>query len=500
MFHLSSIHPQVRLQIKEEREEAQRVATAGELQAQALRNEIENITDTLRSVRRELSVDRAALIKQKGKTSQAVRSLRIHQEEHAEATSAWRREETAKITALIALKQQELADMDRVASNREAALAKVHAEDIERLKANAVAETTLALSKAETRHATVVQDMAQRFDARLHVEKDKLERKLGEARNLAARHLSDHVNAKENNGTLSAALVQLEKDKQAKIIALRGEIAKREARVAALEATLSSRVQEFDAEREEAARVADEQHAKLERFREVSLALVAAGKTLKADLMRAEGSVVAWKTQVAKEEARAEAAEALLRQKNQEIRRLRQGFRVQGAAAEEAMGRAAAAENHAAVLRPQLAEARAVAQEAVAHIKDMDSGYVPRPNESFSERLERSLVSASRGVEELADEEHSLWRRDASFGAWVEERRGGNSRNNHGGKENRLNALQLRQQQKKHEKEKRVVAAAELEKVEHRLMVLQARANDRVLAVSSMPSQKSGGSEDSSWI
>ena len=100
------------------------------------------------------------------------------------------------------------------------------------------------------------------------------------------------------------------------------------------------------------------------------MALEAAGKSLKADLARAEGSVTA-EDAGCKEEARAKAAETLLLQKNKEIRRLRQGLRMKGAATEEARG-TAAAENREASLRPQLAEARAVAKEAVAHPKNID--------------------------------------------------------------------------------------------------------------------------------
>ena len=170
-------------------------------------------------------------------------------------------------------------------------------------------------------------------------------------------------------------------------------------------------------------------------------------------------------------------------QKNKEIRRLRQGLRMKGAATEEALGRAAAAENREASLRPQLAEARAVAKEAVAHLKDIDKGDVSRPNEAFSERLERSLISAS--IEALADEEHSLWRRDAAFGAWVEDSVG------ESGKENQMNASgREKNVQLTKKSDSRVAAAAELEKLERQLKVLKAKAGGG----------RGGGSDESAWI
>ena len=66
---------QVRLELKEQRELAQKEGTRKELQVQALRSEIEHISETLRNVRRDLSIEKAALISQKAETAQVVRSL-----------------------------------------------------------------------------------------------------------------------------------------------------------------------------------------------------------------------------------------------------------------------------------------------------------------------------------------------------------------------------------------------------------------------------------------
>eukprot|EP00946_MAST-07B_sp_MAST-7B-sp1_P005268 g5268.t1 len=476
---------QVRLELKEQRELAQNEVTRKELQVQALRSEIEHISETLRNVRRDLSIEKAALISQKAETAQVVRSLTMQRDEYAEAEAAWRREGAAKMNALTVLKQQELTDVERIASSRESELLKSHAEEIATLQALAKEDISKAISEAEKRHKSSSEEMAQRYDAKLVVEKEKLEKALAEARKLAAKQMSHHTDAKRENDKLLASVEELRKEKLAEVTALKGQIANYEIRMGELEATMASRVKEFEADRAEASRHSEEQRTKLERYREVSLALEAAGKSLKADLARAEGSVTAWKTQAAKEEARAKAAETLLLQKNKEIRRLRQGLRMKGAATEEALGRAAAAENREASLRPQLAEARAVAKEAVAHLKDIDKGYVSRPNESFSERLERSLISASRDIEALADEEHSLWRRDAAFGAWVEDSVG------ESGKENQMNASgRGKNAQLTKKSDSRVAAAAELEKLERQLKVLKAKAGGG----------GGGGSDESAWI
>ena len=105
-------------------------------------------------------------------------------------------------------------------------------------------------------------------------------------------------------------------------------------------------------------------------------------------------------------------------------------------------------------------------------------------------------MSVSRGVEALVEEEHSLWRRDASFGAWVEEQRDVMSKMNNvnevpNGKENYDNpdGFNIEPQQNplavsKKNENRRAATVAELDEVERRLMVLQQKTNEKVWAVS----------------
>ena len=456
----------VRSELSDEREKAKHHTISSELKITSLNSELDETIETLRGVRKDIAKERAELEIQKGKTSQAVRSLKRIQEEHTEAKAAWQLEMEAKIANLQGEKMQELAEVKHSAEEQHAELLQKKKDEIARIKQAAEADGVKAISEVERKHALFIKDLVQRHDASLQVEKDKLQRALLQAEELAHARAEQVENANKRNEELTERLEQLQKDKDAETKSLHQTVSLLKTRTVELEHELSEQAKEFEVKMKQLAQVEEQTQGKLVRFREVSLALEAAGTNLKADLERAEGSIVAWKTQASKEEARAKAAEKMLQEKNTEIRRLTQGIRIQSAATERALGRAAAAENREAALAPQLSEARAVAKDALAHIKGIENGILPLPNESFSDRLERSLVTAAQGVEKLSEEEHVIWRRDASFGAWRDHF-------TYDGKENLVN----------HDSEmsaKYQASATELEKAEKRLLKLQSKLSNKV--------------------
>ena len=391
-------------------------------------------------------------------------------------------QERTFVQDLNVVKEQHGQDLQAREAQHEAAMQSMEQrckEQVETNKCTMEADLLRKIKEMSTVHATELHEMRAKYAHDLHLEREQLGSALVEARSMSDRMLEQTSLTEREKMTLVNKCTRLESER----------IKERQATMESMFA-LSEQVENVSKTAEHSQRELRERKIyeenkerehmiSMERYRQVALALETATETLKEDLKSCNIANDALQNVLEQETARRNVAEKLLEEKNVEIRRLTQGVRMKDVATEQAIDRAERAEKRLNSINSRNgAHSRGGAGEknrqngiggggGGGHLYvDITLNGTTKNNTSntFSERLEQSLDVAGRQVEELADKEHSLWRRDASFQVWRAEHDSTAVSGSHGD----------------------VRADGPLDAVERRLVHLQSRIHDKVNAVASV--------------
>lgn len=370
-----------------------------------------------------------------------------------------------------------------------------HDDEMERAQLEWGEKMNLKIQEMEKLHTISMHELKAKHSHEIHQEREHLGSALDEARSISEELVRKTNSVVEEKDIMSNEFKQLEKEKKEKmkeqtekVQELMMESNRLQTCVEELESSLREKSHTFDSTEQE-------HRASLERYRTVALALEEASETLKGHLKQSEEKSIDLEQTLERERAKNLVAERLLEKKNVEIRRLTQGVRMKDSAVEQASQRAHGAEVKLQVLSERLSEQQRQNDEAKRNVYvDITLGNGSNggnggndnfvsSNQSFGERLEQSLSVAGRQVEELADKQHDLWRRDVSFQAWRSE-----NHTSHGGERGLEEEENLPENDRGRgsRTSKGMQSGDGLNDVERRLVTLQNRIHAKVNAVTSV--------------
>ena len=478
------------------------------LRMKDIHQEVERLTVVLtkkekerRMLASESNLQRTEIITLKAKHQRMVVEIkRKEEEDHIKCIEI----ESRNHSDLNIFQEQHVQDLKEIETKHEMEIfknQKKNENEMETLEKNMNSTFIRKITAMAEKHATEMHVIKAKHSHAMHMEREHLGSALVEARSLSEKILKQTNVTEFEKEKLTIECTRMENERQVERAATMNSMRALTQQMEDVSNAAEETKQELKAKDILHQNQEIEQRTSMERYRTVALALESATETLKEDIKNVSSDNHALNHRLDQELAKRQVAERLLEEKNLEIRRLTQGVRMKDVATEQAVHRAKLAEKQLKTLGARMLRGvedkksgggekrggRNVYVDITLNGREQGTHQSDRGNNnnnsnnnsnnnntnnndssiSFSERLEQSLDVAGRQVEELADKEHSLWRRDASFQVW---------RSEHGDVSMSENRSRTEIQEEN----------GPLDAVERRLVHLQSRIHRKVNAVASV--------------